>query len=243
MAEIEVKVLRVDGTELDIINAARESYGIRKEEFDDVKDTRLIQFMLHEGHTSPFEQVGILWHLKMPLFIAEQFKKQRMFSINELSRRFTDKHIEMFEFDSYRIDDQVNKQGSAEAVWDAGDLATIERMFREADDHRYRTLRELGVTKEQARGVLPTQTMTSMTVHTDLHNLLHYLGARTANDAQKEHQEMAARMATLAAEVFPNTLRFAEELWRLNACIKKALKRVRAGVLTIDAMIENISLF
>lgn len=236
MAQIEVKILRVDGNELDLVNAARESYGIRKEDFHDVKDVRLIHRMIDEGHTSPFEQVGILWHIKMPLFIAEQFKRHRMFSINELSRRYTDKNVEMFEFESLRMDSKEDKQGSEVFVWDPGDVTTMLRLIDESNSYRYEQLRLLHLCKEQARAVLPTRTMTSMTVHTDLHNLMHYLELRLDSHAQEEHQDLANQMYNHAVEHFTSTLCHAARVWVIRRIVRDCLAKVRRSELTMEAL-------
>ncbi|HLS02159.1 MAG TPA: FAD-dependent thymidylate synthase, partial [Beutenbergiaceae bacterium] len=51
-----------------IVQAARVSYG------DGTKTVRedraLIDYLLRNRHTSPFEQVVLTFHLKMPIFVA-----------------------------------------------------------------------------------------------------------------------------------------------------------------------------
>ena len=54
-----------------IAQAARVSYGEGTKTYRESKG--LIDYLLRNDHTSPFEQVNFTFHLKMPIFIARQW--------------------------------------------------------------------------------------------------------------------------------------------------------------------------
>ena len=102
--------------------------------------------------------------------------------------------------------------------------------------HAYRGLRERGVSREQARSVLPLATMTSFVWKVDLHNLLHFLRLRTATDAQRETRLLAEQVAAVVADAFPLTwaawVEHVRDAPRLSASAWLAL----AGCLDPDAL-------
>src|SRR5437899_7417266 len=49
-----VELVRVSGSDLDVVNAARVSYGKTSTEVTD-RDKKLISFLMEHNHTSPFE--------------------------------------------------------------------------------------------------------------------------------------------------------------------------------------------
>ena len=69
-------VMLVDsmGTDLSVVNDARQSFENRSEEWA-AKDAKLIGYLAREGHTSPFRGVVFKFHVKCPLFVARQWWK------------------------------------------------------------------------------------------------------------------------------------------------------------------------
>ncbi|MBO7453440.1 MAG: FAD-dependent thymidylate synthase, partial [Clostridiales bacterium] len=70
-----------------IVQSARVSYG------DGTKTVRedagLIDYLLRHQHTSPFEQVVLTFHVKMPIFVARQWIRHRTARVNEISGRYS----------------------------------------------------------------------------------------------------------------------------------------------------------
>ena len=63
-----VRLVDYMGGDERIVQAARVSYG---EGTRTVREDRgLINYLLRNRHTSPFEQVALTFHLKMPIFVA-----------------------------------------------------------------------------------------------------------------------------------------------------------------------------
>src|SRR5690554_6536214 len=70
-----------------IVQAARVSYGAGTRTVRE--DRALIAYLLRNRHTSPFEQVALTFHLKMPIFVARQWLRHRTARLNEISGRYS----------------------------------------------------------------------------------------------------------------------------------------------------------
>jgi len=68
---MEVTYLDHMGSDLTVVNAARVSFGKRKEVFDD-KDARLINYLAKHRHMLPFRHPQVQFHFKAPIFVARQ---------------------------------------------------------------------------------------------------------------------------------------------------------------------------
>ena len=49
----------------------------------------LINYLMRNEHTSPFEQVVFTFHVKMPIFVARQWTRHRTARMNEISGRYS----------------------------------------------------------------------------------------------------------------------------------------------------------
>ena len=72
-----VELVRVSGSDIDIVNAARVSYGKRVSSMTE-RDKRLIRFLLKHNHTSPFEHNQLSFRIQCPIFVARQWMRHRM---------------------------------------------------------------------------------------------------------------------------------------------------------------------
>ena len=82
-----VRLVDYMGGDSRIVQSARVSYG------DGTKTVRedagLIDYLLRHQHTSPFEQVVLTFHVKMPIFVARQWIRHRTARVNEISGRYS----------------------------------------------------------------------------------------------------------------------------------------------------------
>ena len=106
-----VRLIDYLGSDDRIVQAARVSYGEGTKSYR--KDKGLINYLLRNDHTSPFEQVNFTFHIKMPIFVARQWIRHRTAKLNEISGRYsvmTDEcYIPADDNISYQSSD--NKQG------------------------------------------------------------------------------------------------------------------------------------
>lgn len=83
---MEVKLIDHMGTDLSVVNAARISFGKRKEVFDE-SDEKLIKYLAKNGHFSPLCHNSITFNLIVPRYISEIINDHKIgFVFTEKSR-------------------------------------------------------------------------------------------------------------------------------------------------------------
>ena len=192
------------GTETSIVNAARVSFGKIRTEMDD-RDAALVRYLIKNHHTSPLEHVVFTFLVHCPLFIRSQWHRHRTWSYNEISRRYTDVDIEFYTPPELREQAESDRQASrpAEHLDQAACKALIEEHHKRSLD-LYHKLLEQGVCREQARGVLPQDMMTTFWATVDLNKLLKFLELRDSDHAQWEIREYAIAIQKLIKPDFPH---------------------------------------
>lgn len=207
-----VQLVRVSGSDIDVVNAARVSYGKFITEMSP-KDVKLVEYLMEHDHTSPFEHNQLSFRIKCPLFVARQWMRHRMNSYNEISYRYVEAPIEFYVPSPWRYQDHKNRQGSVGAFESeelkARYLQTIELCFK-----AYKDLLEQNVAREIARGLLPLCTYTEFIFTCNLHSLTHFLRLRTHAGAQFEIRQYAYAMLKLALPHFPISL----HAWKKKHC-------------------------
>ena len=191
------------GDETTIVNAARVSFGRRKDSLSD-EDVRLLRYLIRHRHTSPFEHVTFTFLVHCPLFVRSQWHRHRTWSFNEISRRYTSVGIEFYLPPVLRRQASDNRQASLDSPVpeQEGLRKTIEEHHRRSLE-LYNQLLEAGVCREQARGVLPQNLFTTFWGTVDLHNLIHFLELRDAPEAQWEIREYARAIKRLVRPLIP----------------------------------------
>jgi thymidylate synthase (FAD) len=106
-----IELVRVSGSDVDVVNAARVSYGKVVAELSE-QDKKLITFLMKHKHTSPFEHNQLSFRIKCPLFVARQWMRHRMNSYNEISYRYVQAPEEFYIPLKWRHQDTHNKQSS-----------------------------------------------------------------------------------------------------------------------------------
>ena len=72
----------------------------------------------------------------------------------------------------------------------------------------YEKMLEIGVCKEQARGILPQNMFTTFWMTGDLRNILHFIELRDSDHAQKEIREYAVAMKELIRPYVPHVMKY-----------------------------------
>ena len=109
-----VRLVDYMGSDSRIVQSARVSYG------DGTKTVRedqgLINYLLRNEHTSPFEQVVFTFHVKLPVFVARQWIRHRTARLNEISGRYSVMRNEFYvpAAEDIAFQSQNNKQGRSE---------------------------------------------------------------------------------------------------------------------------------
>ena len=200
-----VRLIDYMGNDERIVQAARVSYGKGTKSVRE--DAALIDYLLRHDHTSPFEQVVLTFHLKMPIFVARQWVRHRTGRMNEVSGRYS---VMADEFYVPRHDDVAkqatsNKQGRGEA-FDSEEAGAIIEEFTAAQQKAYEgysSMIERGVARELSRINLPLSLYTQFYWQMDLHNLFHFLTLRLDSHAQREIRVYAESILEMVKAVCP----------------------------------------
>ena len=207
-----VRLVDSMGTDLSIVRAARVSYdGDWRTGEDEGKDEKLIQYLMKNKHTSPFEAVVFTFEVKAPIFVFRQWHRHRTWSFNELSARYAelDEGFYVPAPKNIGVQSKNNKQ-----VREIGGEPSLDQLWATSKIERatdamfsvYKELLDRGVPRELARSVLPVAAYSRMFATVDLHNLLHFLRLRTHSHSQYEIREYAFALLTLIRPVVPVTV-------------------------------------
>src|SRR5688572_24800525 len=189
-----------------IVQSARVSYGAGTKTVRE--DKGLINYLMRNDHTSPFEQVTLTFHTKMPIFVARQWVRHRTARLNEISGRYSVMTDEFYvpEPNELRTQSEVNKQGRSE---DSVETADAEKWLKTMQDDQlsiyshYEEMIEGGLARELARINLPLSLYTEWYWQIDLHNLFHFIHLRADAHAQYEIRVYAEALAKCARAVAP----------------------------------------
>ncbi len=213
-----VRLVDYMGDDSAIVQAARVSYGAGTRAVRD--DRGLVRYLMRHRHTTPFEMCEIKLHVKLPIFVARQWIRHRMASVNEISARYSilDREFYLPAPADLAVQSSVNRQGRGDRVADADAAHMLEILRRDALQ-AYATYEELlndrgdgtpvdadrpQLARELARMNLTLNTYTQWYWKIDLHNLLHFLSLRTDDHAQLEIRAYADAVAAIVAEWVPH---------------------------------------
>ena len=231
-----VRLVDYFGGDQRIVQSARVSYGEGTKSVS--QDGALIDYLLRHQHTSPFEQVVMTFHVKMPIFVARQWVRHRTGRMNEVSGRYSIMRDEFYvpEADKVAPQSKDNKQGRSNEAFDKETADKIISQLEEGQKESYENYSELldsGLAREIARINLPLSLYTEFYWEMDLHNLFHFLKLRLDSHAQYEIRvyaevilAMCRKVAPMATESFINHMNHGVNF---SGEEMEALRRVLAG--------------
>jgi len=218
-------ILPIDtmGDDQAIVDAARVSYGDCTRHTSNTEG--LIRYLMRHRHTSPFEMCEIKFEIQAPMFVARQWFRHRMASYNEYSGRYSEMMDLCYEPGITRMTRQhkTNKQGSGdEYVNDPKHVADAIAGGNHEVREGYCGLLLTGLNRETARTVLNMNQYTKWVWKIDLHNLLHFLSLRMAEDAQWEIRQYAEAIAKIVQDWVPLTWKAFEDYRLYGASFSRA---------------------
>jgi thymidylate synthase (FAD) len=192
--ENNVELLSHFGDDLMIVNIARVSYGKQVTSFEE-KDIKLINYLVKHKHTSPFRHPQLQFRITCPIYVERQlFKHQVGLSANSISGRYVDFSDTYSRIDEWRKQSKSSKQGSDGAIEEQLAASEIEAGIIGYCKTAYNRLIDLGISKEQARTILPLNLNTSFIWTGSLLAFIHLFNLRIKPDAQQETREIAQKM-------------------------------------------------
>ena len=201
-----VRLVDYYGGDQRIVQSARVSYGEGTKSVS--QDGALIDYLLRHQHTSPFEQVVMTFHVKMPIFVARQWVRHRTGRMNEVSGRYSIMKDEFYvpAEDKVAPQSKDNKQGRCDEAFDKETADKIIAQLEEGQKAAYENysgLIENGLAREIARINLPLSLYTEFYWEMDLHNLFHFLKLRLDSHAQYEIRVYAQAILEICKKVAP----------------------------------------
>lgn len=196
--------------DLSVVNAARVSFAKRKTEMDQ-SDVGLVKMLMRDHHGTPFEHNAFRFHVRAPIFVAREWFRHRIGSFNEFSMRYAEATDDFYIPKDEDMRSQVGKPGAY--TFETLDELTAwkgQEIINEAYLHAYQayqTLIDMKVAKEVARLVMPMGSYTEFYWTVNGRSILHFLGLRNAETAQREIRMYAEAVEALFAERMPITYR------------------------------------
>lgn len=217
MKIVPIKVELIDsmGTDLSVVNAARVSFD-KESEWDVVDigapigikqlskaDTKLIKYLAEHNHWSPFSHAFASFRIKAPIFVARQLVKHTVgLAWNEVSRRYVSSEPEFYLPEYWRKSASNVKQGSSdEEVEDMHNEDIYGCMVAQLDI--YNTMLKDNYCAEQARMILPQNTMTEWIWSGSLYAFARVCNLRLDSHTQKETRKVAKQISNNMKKLFP----------------------------------------
>jgi thymidylate synthase (FAD) len=201
----QVDLIDYMGSDLSVVNAARVSFNKESNYIFDTdhntksvnryleeKDVKLINYLAKHGHWSPFGHAFLSFRIKAPIFVARQLVKHQVgLCWNEVSRRYVDDEPEFYfpEVWHKRPDASIKQGSSVETV----DMSNSDYFVHSVETalQAYDALLFMGIAPEEARMVLPLNTMTEWIWSGSLQAFARVCNLRLDSHAQSATREVA----------------------------------------------------
>ncbi len=199
---MKVELIDHFGNDHMIVNVARVSYDKKADNYTDEQNTKLIRYLWNHKHSSPFRHPQFQFRIECPIYVERQlFKHQVGISINSISGRYVDFSDSYDTISEWRKQSKNSKQGSEGKVDNQIACKKIEAKVIDTCKQAYSLLLDLGVSKEQARTILPLNLNTSFIWTGSLLAFMHMCSLRLKPDAQVETREVVNAMLTAIGEI------------------------------------------
>ena len=208
MIESNISVQLVDsmGSDVNVVNAARVSFAKEVQEFNLDTDTKLLNYLAKHGHWSPFAHTCITVRCKVPLFLARQLVKHQVGGDwNEESRRYIDSEPEFYFPISLHSRPESVKQGSGAEHPDQDYWLPYIRDYSAHALALYNSMIRNEVAPEEARFILPLNTMTNFMWTGSMLFFQRVIAQRSDGHAQLAAQDFAAELAPIVRKVYPHS--------------------------------------
>lgn len=201
---MSVELLDFFGSDTMIVDTARVSYGKDSTNYTEEQNTKLLNYLVKHGHTSPFRHPKLRFRITCPIYVERQlFKHEVGRDVNSISGRYVDFSDTYTEIKQFRKQSKDSKQGSSENIEEGLNqyLVKIQEMVIATCKSAYDTYIECGVSKEQARTILPLCLNTTFIWTGSLQAFIHLCNLRLKPDAQKETQLVVQEMLNVVKNI------------------------------------------
>jgi thymidylate synthase (FAD) len=207
IAPIEIELVDSMGSDINVVNAARVSFAKQVYTFDVESDQRLLNYLAKHGHWSPFAHTCVTIRCKVPLALARQLVKHQVGgNWNEESRRYIDSEPEFWMPTELHNRPQNAKQGCADTHnYSRGYLSAMEE-HSQMSLELYNEMLKVGIAPEEARLVLPLNTMTNIVWTGSILFFHRVWQQRSDSHAQTFAREFAEKLKPILEQVYPHSV-------------------------------------
>lgn len=194
---MKVTLKKIKSNDFDVVDVARVSYGKEADNYTEEQNIKLINYLAKHGHTSPFRHVHLQFVVRCPIYVERQiFKHHVGVENNSISGRYVNFSDSYYEIEQFRKQSTSSKQGSGEDLSDGDNEVALSIQDSVIDycKKAYAQLLSLGVSKEQARSVLPLSLETEFRWTGSLLAFINMCHLRLKSDTQKETRDLVAEM-------------------------------------------------
>ena len=211
IANIEVTLIDSMGDDISVVDAARVSFAKESEwkycpegKVLGDADKKLIKYLAEHNHWSPFSHAFASFRIKAPIFVARQLVKHTVgLAWNEVSRRYVSTEPEFYLPKTWRKAAENVKQGSSDTP--AGYFDPVAEKANELCLSAYILMLNEGVCAEQARMILPQNTMTEWIWSGSLYAFARVCNLRLDSHTQLETQTVAKLIDSYMEDLFPES--------------------------------------
>jgi thymidylate synthase (FAD) len=200
---MKVERLKCFGDDEMVVDVARVSYKKIAAMFTVEENDKLIHYLAKHKHWSPFAHPKVQFRLEMPIYVERQIIKTTVgVDYNSVSGRYVDFSDTYTNINTWRKQSQLSKQGSGEDLEGLdNDLAnSIQEDVIKFAQSSYKILMQIGISKEQARTILPLNLNTTMIWTGSLYALIRLCNQRLKPNAQKETRDVVQEMLNQVKE-------------------------------------------
>lgn len=194
---MKVEYKKAFGDDDMVVDVARVSYDKIAAMFTLEENDKLIYYLAKHSHWSPFAHPKVQFRLEMPIYVERQIIKTTVgVDYNSVSGRYVDFSDTYTTIDTWRKQSTSSKQGSGEDLDETSNTIAniIQGDIIEDAKFAYQELIALGVSKEQARTILPLNLNTTMIWTGSLYALIRLCKQRLKPNAQKETRDVVQEM-------------------------------------------------
>lgn len=206
----KVELLSHFGNDEMVCDVARVSYAKKASQYTTEQNAKLIKYLIEHKHTSPLRHPQLQFRIKCPIYVERQLHKHQVgISVNSISGRYVDFSDSYYEIPEgeWRKQSTASKQGSEGFVEDQEECMEIQHDVISICKMGYERLLLLGVSKEQARSILPLSLETEFIWTGSFLAFMHMCNLRLKPDTQKETRMIVQEMYNLVENIEGNTFK------------------------------------
>lgn len=223
---IEVEYIDHMGSDKRVTNVARVSFNKWEDESNDItaRDRGLIGYLATglpsserdnwelrahaHTHWSPFAHCFLSIRCGAPIFLARQLVKHQVgLSWNEESRRYISDEVDFWLPEAVHEKPSNAKQGRGKVMLASTQMRAIMKDETECAYSAYKALLSYGVAPEEARMVLPLNSMTHWVWSGSLMAFMRVYSQRIDGHAQLAAQEFAGKLGGILKGYFPESFK------------------------------------